>query len=137
MRAAYRNFEIPWAINAQTKPPVETTGVVQKVWNGVPCGGGRVCAPARLIHDPREGSRLQKGEILVAPYTNPNWTPLFSLAAGIVMEEGGLLSHGAVIAREVGIPAVLQIKRATQIFHDGQMLCVDGTRGVVEVVQKA
>ncbi|CAG0973187.1 partial Prodigiosin synthesizing transferase PigC, partial [Anaerolineae bacterium] len=81
-----------------------------------------------------EGNRLQRGEILIAPYTNPNWTPLFSLAAGIVMEEGGLLSHGAVIAREIGIPAVLQIKRATQVFRDGQMLCVDGTRGTVEVV---
>ncbi|MBI5305450.1 MAG: hypothetical protein HY868_25195 [Chloroflexi bacterium] len=135
LRAAYRNFDVPWTINVPTTAPTATTAAAQTSFAGVPCGGGRVCGRARVIHDPREGNRLQRGEILIAPYTNPNWTPLFGLAAGIVMEEGGLLSHGAVIAREVGIPAVLQIKCATQVFRDGQMLCVDGTRGIVEVVE--
>jgi pyruvate,water dikinase len=77
---------------------------------------------------------LQRGEILVARYTNPGWTPLFNLAGGIVIEEGGLLSHGAVVAREYGIPAVLRIEGATSIFHTGQRLRIDGSAGTVEIL---
>ncbi|MBK7993475.1 MAG: hypothetical protein IPK14_08610 [Blastocatellia bacterium] len=73
---------------------------------------------------------------MIAPHTNPGWTPLFSLAAAVVLEEGGLLSHGAVVARECGIPTVLQIKQATEIFQDGQLLRVDGSRGEVEILQE-
>lgn len=132
MRQAYRRFEIPWTINVPVHASVESKG--DQVLRGVPCSAGRVTGPVRIIHDPTEGYRLKQGEILVAPYTNPNWTPLFSLASAIIMEEGGLLSHGAVIAREAGIPAVLQIKRATQRLHDGQQVCVDGTHGLVEIL---
>jgi pyruvate,water dikinase len=101
----------------------------------VPCGSGVVTAQAKVVHSLEEADKLKKGEILVAPYTNPGWTPLFSLASGIVMEEGGLLSHGAVVARECGIPTVLQIKDAVHIFQDGQLLHLDGDRGVVEIVE--
>jgi pyruvate,water dikinase len=86
------------------------------------------------VHGLEEADKLEKGDVMVAPYTNPGWTPLFSLAAGIIMEEGGLLSHGAVVARECGIPTVLQIKDATRIFEDGQLLHLDGDRGVVEII---
>jgi pyruvate,water dikinase len=134
LRAAYHNFEAPWTIGVETRRHAASPGVIQKTFQGVACGAGRVCAPARVVKDISEAGRLQKGEILIAPYTNPGWTPLFSLAAGIVMEEGGLLSHGAVIARECNIPAVLQIKNATRLFHDGQTLRVDGTRGVVQIL---
>jgi len=104
-------------------------------FQGVACSSGVVTGRARVISDLHQADRFQSGEILVAPYTNPGWTPLFSLAAGIVMEEGGLMSHGAVVARECGIPAVLQIDRATEIFQDGDLLRVNGTVGVVEVVE--
>lgn len=91
--------------------------------------------PQRPVRELGDAERLEKGEILVAPYTNPGWTPLFNLAAGIVTEEGGLISHGAIMAREYGIPTVLQIRGATKIFQDGQTLCVDGDRGVVEILE--
>ncbi|MFQ5596081.1 MAG: PEP/pyruvate-binding domain-containing protein, partial [Anaerolineae bacterium] len=128
----HRNFEPPEAIYAGA--PVQTAGDGRPAdtrFQGVACSSGVVTGRARVISDLRQADRFQSGEILVAPYTNPGWTPLFSMAAGIVMEEGGLMSHGAVVARECGIPAVLQIDRATEIIHDGDLLRVDGTAGVV------
>lgn len=74
---------------------------------------------------------MDKGDILVAPYTDPAWTPLFPLAAGLVTEVGGLMTHGAVVAREYGIPAVVGVDNATGIVQDGQRIRVDGTQGFV------
>lgn len=82
-----------------------------------------------MVQELGETNRLKKGEILVAPYANPGWTPLFNLAAGIVTEEGGLISHGAIVAREYGIPTVLQIREATKIFQDGETLAWTATGG--------
>src|SRR6266566_1464396 len=73
---------------------------------GFPASPGRVTAKARVILDPT-GARLEPGEVLVAPSTDPGWTPLFLTAGGLVMEMGGSISHGAVVAREYGIPAVV------------------------------
>lgn len=101
---------------------------------GLPCSPGIVEGPARVLKDIREASSFIAGEILVAPYTNPGWTPLFSLAAAVVTEEGGLLSHGAVVARECGIPAVLQIAGATELIKSGEMLRVDGLAGTVQLL---
>ena len=98
---------------------------------------GRATGRARIVRSLGEADKLQRGEILVAPYTNPGWVPLFNLAAGIVMEEGGLISHGAIVAREYGILAVLQLRGATQLFAHGQVLCVDGDRGIVELLEEA
>jgi phosphoenolpyruvate synthase/pyruvate phosphate dikinase len=89
---------------------------------------------ARVVETLEEARALQRGEILVARYTNPGWTPLFNLAGGVVIEEGGLLSHGAVVAREYGIPAVLRIEGATKIFRTGQQLRIDGSVGTVEIM---
>jgi pyruvate,water dikinase len=89
---------------------------------------------ARVVENLEEARALQRGEILVARYTNPGWTPLFNLAAGIVIEEGGLLSHGAVVAREYGIPAVLRIEGATKSFRTGQRLRIDASAGIVEIL---
>jgi pyruvate,water dikinase len=75
------------------------------------------------------------GEVLVAPFTDPGWTPYFLQAAAIVMDRGGLLSHGSIIAREYGIPAVVNVGPATRIIQTGQMLHVDGTRGEVRIVK--
>ena len=78
---------------------------------------------------------MEKGDILVAPYTDPAWTPLFPLAAGLVTEVGGLMTHGAVVAREYGIPAVVGLDNATRKIRDGQIIRVDGTRGFVEILK--
>jgi pyruvate,water dikinase len=83
-----------------------------------------------------EGSKLQKGEILIAPYTDPAWTPLFPLALGIVTEVGGLMTHGAVVAREYGIPAVVGVDRATEVIPDGALVRVNGSEGYVEIIRE-
>ena len=80
---------------------------------------------------------LKAGDILVTRVTSPAWTPLFALISGLVLEEGGSLSHGAVVARECGIPCVLQIKDATSRIHSGEMLLLDGTEGSVTLLLTA
>ena len=101
---------------------------------GLPSSPGRVMGIARVLYSPQEGARLQPGEILVAPSTDPGWTPLFLLASGLVMETGGYLSHGAIVAREYGIPAVLNIPLATQRIPDGSSILLDGAQGVVHLL---
>ncbi len=101
---------------------------------GTPASAGTVSAPARVVLEP-VGAHLEPGEILVAPSTDPGWTPLFLTAGGLVMEMGGANSHGAVVAREYGIPAVVGVPAATSRVVTGQRLTVDGTRGVVIVAQ--
>ena len=93
---------------------------------------GVVSGPARVILDPA-GAHLDPGEILVAPSTDPGWTPLFLTAAGLVMEMGGSMSHGAVVAREYGLPAVVGVPDATTRISTGDWVTVDGAAGSVVV----
>ncbi len=95
------------------------------------CSAGRVTAVARVIRDPRTQS-LGAGEILVARHTDPGWIAVFSNASAIVVERGSLLSHSAIVARELGIPCVVGLKGATQWVADGETLTVDGATGEVE-----
>lgn len=97
---------------------------------GSPASAGTVTAVARVIMDP-VGAHLEPGEILVAPSTDPGWTPLFLTAGGLVMEMGGPNSHGAVVAREYGIPAVVGVPDATSRISSGQTITVDGAAGTV------
>ena len=100
------------------------------VLTGSPASAGTVTAAARVILDP-VGAHLEPGEILVAPSTDPGWTPLFLTAGGLVMEMGGPNSHGAVVAREYGIPAVVGVPDATLRLATGQQITVDGSAGTV------
>ena len=100
--------------------------------SGSPASPGTVTGPARVVLDP-VGARLEPGEILVAPSTDPGWTPLFLTAGGLVMEMGGSNSHGAVVAREYGIPAVVGVPEATNLIETGQLVTVDGAAGVVRL----
>ncbi|MFM9275188.1 PEP/pyruvate-binding domain-containing protein [Pseudarthrobacter sp. NKDBFgelt] len=97
---------------------------------GTPASAGTATGKVRVIMDP-VGARLEPGEILVAPSTDPGWTPLFMTAGALVMEMGGVVSHGAVVAREYGIPAVVGVADATMRLHDGQSITVDGAAGTV------
>ena len=99
---------------------------------GSPASVGVVSGPARVILDPA-GAHLDPGEILVAPSTDPGWTPLFLTAAGLVMEMGGSMSHGAVVAREYGLPAVVGVPDATTRISTGDWVTVDGAAGSVVV----
>jgi pyruvate,water dikinase len=108
----------------------EANRFAQKL-QGVPGSAGLVRGKARIIMELGEANRLQPGEILVARFTDPAWTPLFNLASGIVVDIGSMLSHGAVVARELGIPAVVGVRFGTEVIQDGQEITVDGTAGTV------
>jgi rifampicin phosphotransferase len=112
------------------RPPVaaSTAGALQ----GTPASPGIVTASARVILDPH-GARLDHGEILVAPSTDPGWTPLFLTAGGLVMEMGGAMAHGAIVAREYGIPAVVGVPGAIERISTGSRITVDGTAGIVVI----
>ncbi len=94
---------------------------------------GVATGPARVITDPADPGALQPDEILVAPITDPSWTPLFLAAAGVVVDVGAQQSHAAIVARELGIPAVVSVAGASTTIPDGTIITVDGTNGHVTV----
>ena len=100
---------------------------------GLPVSAGTVEGRARVIHDLAE-AELEAGDILVTAYTDPSWSPLFVAIKGLVTEVGGLMTHGAVIAREYGLPAVVGVEHATGLIRDGQRIRVHGTDGYVEIL---
>jgi len=102
-----------------------------QVLQGIGVAGGQASGLARIIHHPGENGRLQTGDVLVAPSTDPGWTPLFLRAKALVMEVGGHLSHGAIVAREYGIPAVVNVPGVMKVLNDGEPLTVDGDEGKV------
>ena len=100
---------------------------------GLPVSAGAVEGRARIILDMAEAG-LEPGDILVTAYTDPSWSPLFVAVSGLVTEVGGLMTHGAVIAREYGLPAVVGVEQATRLIRDGQRIRVNGTDGFVEIL---
>lgn len=100
---------------------------------GLPVSGGVVEGRARVILEMAE-AELEPGDILVTAYTDPSWSPLFVAIRGLVTEAGGLMTHGAVIAREYGLPAVVGVEHATRLIRDGQRIRVQGTDGYVEIL---
>ena len=107
------------------------------VFEGIPVSPGVVTGPARVILHTDVHEQVLPGEILVAPFTDPAWTPYFIPAAGVVMDQGGVLSHGSIVARELGLPAVTSTGSATQIVRTGDVVQVDGNRGRVTIVKRA
>jgi pyruvate,water dikinase len=100
---------------------------------GLAVSAGTVEGRARVVLDMAEAD-LEAGDILVTTHTDPSWTPLFVAIKGLVTEVGGLMTHGAVIAREYGLPAVVGVEHATRTIRDGQQIRVDGTDGYVEIL---
>jgi pyruvate,water dikinase len=92
-----------------------------------------VTGTARVLHGPEDFNQFQPGDVLVASITTPAWTPLFACAAAVVTDIGGPLSHGSIVAREYGLPAVLGTGVATKRIHSGQIITVDGGTGVVMI----
>jgi phosphohistidine swiveling domain-containing protein len=114
---------------ARTATAADFAAATQLKGTGV--SPGKVEGRARVIRDPRTGSHIKPGEILVAPVTDAGWTPLFINAGGLVVEVGGLLSHGSVVAREYGLPAVVGVTGATERIQTGDRLYLDGSSGIV------
>jgi phosphohistidine swiveling domain-containing protein len=100
---------------------------------GSPVSPGSAAGRVRVVLDPRQ-ARLQPGEILVCPGTDPSWTPLFLSAAGLVMETGGMMTHGAVVAREYGIPAIVGVDKATLRLQTGQRIRINGSTGQIQLL---
>jgi pyruvate,water dikinase len=100
---------------------------------GLPVSGGIIEGRARVIHDMAEAN-LEPGDILVTAYTDPSWSPLFVAIKGLVTEVGGVMTHGSVIAREYGLPAVVGVEHATRLIRDGQRIRVHGTAGYIEIL---
>ncbi|MFC7741295.1 PEP/pyruvate-binding domain-containing protein [Nocardiopsis composta] len=118
-------------VEATEPPPAATEGG----FTGMPAAPGRAEGRARVVVDP-VGAHVEPGEILVAPTTDPGWTPLFMTAAGLVSDTGSPIAHGPTVAREYGIPAVICIRDATTRIRTGDLLRIDGTAGTVQVVEE-
>jgi pyruvate,water dikinase len=101
------------------------------VLHGIPASQGRLTGTIRVLNRIEDIGDVQTGEILVVPRTDPGWTPVFSKIGGLITETGGILSHGAVVSREYGIPAVTNIQNACQLLCNGQKVTIDGSKGII------
>lgn len=130
-RRAYeeaKGWTPPWSL---AEAAAETGAATAKAVRGLPGSPGKVTGPCFGVRSPDDFGRFPRGAILVARTTNPAWTPLFYSAAGLITESGGPLSHGAVTAREMRLPAVMSVRGAMALFGDGRVVTVDGTNGLV------
>lgn len=130
----YRQSPVPDIIcesGERVIAPVEQSDVL----SGESLSFGVVRATARVINDFSQSHKLRQGEILITHHADPGWTPLFTIASGVVIEVGGLICHAAMVARELGLPAVV-IKGATTIIKDGQEIELDADSGKVTVLSK-
>ncbi len=136
--ARFRDLAPPRVITSDGEMPLvghASEHLPDGVLPGSPVSAGVVEGLAKVVHHPT-AEVLHPGEILVAPFTDPGWTPLFINAAGLVMEVGGLMTHGSVVAREYGIPAVVGVLNATHTIQTGQRLRVNGDLGYVEILNE-
>lgn len=121
-----------WARRGAERAPVASVG---DVLVGVPGSPGVATGRARVILDPSDPTSLEPGDILIAPITDPAWTPLFVPAAGVVVDVGAQVSHAVIVSRELGIPCAVSVHRATERIPDGALVCVDGSAGTVTVLE--
>ena len=117
-------------------PPSQELPVLPLTLRGIAASSGTVEGPAHVADSVSAGRRLTTGAILVARFTDPGWTPILSSATAVVTEIGGVLSHGAIVAREQGIPAVVNVQRITRLVRSGDLLRVDGARGEVTILSR-
>ena len=111
----------------------DTGNIPQGALAGVPVSSGIIEGRARVILR-MEDADIEEGDILVTAYTDPSWTPVFTSIKGLVTEVGGMMTHGAVVAREYGLPAVVSVENATKLIKDGQRIRINGTEGYVELL---
>ena len=100
---------------------------------GIPGCPGQATGRARVVLDPSDPTALEPGDVLIAPITDPAWTPLFVPAAAVVVDVGAQLSHAVIVSRELGIPCVVSVTGGTRLIPDGAQVTVDGTAGTVTV----
>lgn len=132
---SYRNFNKPSEIWEKKRAASSIAAVagVKDAFLGISGSSGTIKGKAKVIHTIFEADLITDGDILVTKFTDPAWTPYFSKISGLVTETGGMLSHGAVVSREYGIPAVLGVKNATASIQTGDIIEIDGSAGVVKI----
>jgi len=121
----------------QAQPVSQTSEGSNNRWHGIGASSGQARGRIKVIRNLSESVTVEEDTIVVVPYTDAGWGVLLARAAGLISEVGGRLSHGAIIAREYGVPAVMDIPNAVDVFQDGQLVTIDGTSGVVEVVENS
>jgi pyruvate,water dikinase len=137
------DFEPPFIIEAGKVPPITSwvrredpavnPAVSGDILTGLPACAGVATGIARVINDPEDAADLEPGAVLIAPLTDPGWTPIFTSAEAVVVNVGSAMSHAAIVSRELGIPCVLGVKDATKRIADGTRITVDGAAGTVTV----
>ncbi|MBV8957997.1 MAG: peptidase, partial [Actinobacteria bacterium] len=138
-RDEHRRFELPLTFTGMPEP-VHLDGQSDQtgdVITGVAGAPGEAKGRARVVLDPTTGESLEPGEILVCRFTDPSWAPLFTLADALVIDIGAAASHGAIVARELGVPCVIGTGDGTRRIHTGDLLLVDGSEGRVDVLERA
>jgi len=121
-----------WAVEHITAPHAQGDTDDQAWLTGIPASPGRYTGPVRVIRTEAEIHNVRPGDVLVCPITSPSWSVLFPIIGGLVTDSGGILSHPAIVAREYGIPAIVNTRRATELLRDDQIIVVDGSTGKVE-----
>jgi pyruvate,water dikinase len=120
--------------NSPPAPLLTDSSPSQQRLQGIGASSGQVEGWVRVLSNLQAASDIDRQTILVVPYTDSGWAPLLARAGGLIAEVGGRLSHGAIVAREYGIPAVMDIHNATQLLRDGQRVRIDGQQGIVEIL---
>jgi phosphoenolpyruvate synthase/pyruvate phosphate dikinase len=135
MYAGYRNFTPPNELGEGVEQRTAASySEGNRLLRGTGCSAGIVEGLVRIVPRLDEAGTLLEGEILVTQFTDPGWTPVLGRARGVITEIGGLLSHAAVIGREYGIPAVLNVRGVTQALKTGQKVRMNGQAGTIEVL---
>jgi len=129
-----RGIELPEVIYGDEPPPVLPSSAERM--SGTPTSRGYYTGTVKIVHSLDDFQKLEAGDVLVVPYSDVGWTPLFVKAGAVIAASGGMLSHSSVVAREYGIPAVVSVANAMQL-KDGQRVCVDGYRGWVTIIESA
>jgi pyruvate,water dikinase len=139
-RVEYKSMVLPLAFYGMPEPITidpEVGGRTVTELTGAAGGGGVVEGRARVVTDPEQEVELEPGDILVCRFTDPSWAPLMALSEGLVIDIGGSASHGAVVARELGIPYVIGTENGTRALGEGDHIRVDGSNNLVKVLERA
>jgi pyruvate,water dikinase len=130
-----RDLVLPEVIYGEELPPVLDATEIKQVLKGVPSSSGYYRGPVRVIRSIAEFAKLVDGDVLVIPYSDVSWTPLFARAGAVIAESGGLLSHSSIVAREYNLPCVVSVPNACQL-QDDQIVTVDGYKGEIYLVSQ-
>jgi pyruvate,water dikinase len=130
----YKDVILPEIIFGEDSPPLVRKDAVSKRLNGLPSSKGYYEGPAKIVMGLSDIGKLVQGDVLVIPYSDVSWTPLFAKAGAVISESGGILSHCSIIAREYGIPAVVAVEGATRIT-DNTRVIIDGYTGLIQIIQ--